>query len=168
MNSELEVRKLLRDNPHLKLRSDTGSKAETQPEERETGKAKRSRVNQIPLPEPEITDNGWMVLPYPVAVNQMYRVAGKRLVLSDDGKKFKENIAGYFMKYKPKMLTGDVSVHVTMYRPWKRGDIDGILKALLDCMEGVCYKNDNQIIELVVKRRDDKLNPRVNVYVMEA
>lgn len=52
-----------------------------------------------------------------------------------------------------------------MYRKAKRGDLDNFLKCLLDGMQGVMYKNDKQIVELVARRHDDKLNPRVEVKV---
>lgn len=58
-----------------------------------------------------------------------------------------------------------VGVKVTLYRARKSGDADGPIKALFDALQGVAYRNDNQIVAYHVYRRDDPKNPRVEVEI---
>jgi Holliday junction resolvase RusA-like endonuclease len=60
-----------------------------------------------------------------------------------------------------------VRVQLDVYRPAKRGDIDNFGKVLLDSVQGFGYVNDSQIVELVMRRYDDKANPRVELTVEE-
>jgi Holliday junction resolvase RusA-like endonuclease len=62
---------------------------------------------------------------------------------------------------------GDVRVQLVVYRPRKVGDLDNVLKVLLDALEGATYLDDEQIVELSAVRRDDADEPRVEVTVEE-
>lgn len=60
--------------------------------------------------------------------------------------------------------TQDVRLYIYWYRARKAGDVDGIIKALMDALEGVLYQNDKQVTELHVHRFDtEKHNPRVDI-----
>ena len=56
---------------------------------------------------------------------------------------------------------------IDIYRPRKVGDIDNCAKLILDSLQGYAYDNDNQIVDLHLRRFDDKVNPRVEVFVYE-
>ena len=56
-------------------------------------------------------------------------------------------------------------VAVTSARPRRIGDLDNVLKSLLDSMKGIAFVDDGQIVELRLRRFDDKLRPRVEVTV---
>jgi Holliday junction resolvase RusA-like endonuclease len=64
-------------------------------------------------------------------------------------------------------MTGRIAVTMHVYRPRKSGDLDNRTKAVLDCLQGVVYLDDAQIVELHTYRHDDKLNPRVEVTISE-
>lgn len=53
---------------------------------------------------------------------------------------------------------GDVRVRVdyfsTVMAQGDRPDIDGILKPILDAMQGIVYDNDRQIVDLCARKRD--------------
>ena len=107
-----------------------------------------------------------VTLPWPPLLNHYYRTPRgmSHPILSADGRAYK-NGAGVHVWAAgiESPLEGDVALSLALYRPSKRGDIDGPLKAVLDSMQGHLYADDNQITELHVYRSDDKTNPRVEV-----
>lgn len=58
-----------------------------------------------------------------------------------------------------KMLRGEV-------KPTKRPDIDNLAKTVLDGLNGVAYKDDNQIVELKLQKKYGE-NPRTQVFITE-
>lgn len=53
-----------------------------------------------------------------------------------------------------------------MIRPTKKPDIDNIVKTVLDALNGLAYKDDNQVVQvLATKRYQDKA--RVDVTIVE-
>jgi len=64
-------------------------------------------------------------------------------------------------------LTGRLSVTIDLYAgTFHQMDIDNRTKGVLDCLEGSIYTNDNQIDELIVRRKAiDKQNPRCVVRI---
>ena len=61
------------------------------------------------------------------------------------------------------LLTGDVSVSMTIYYASRRPDLDESL--ILDCMQGVIYENDRQVKEKHIYHALDKENPRTEIMV---
>ena len=47
-----------------------------------------------------------------------------------------------------------ISLKIDLLRKNKANDIDcdGILKLLLDSLEGICYNNDKQICEIIIRK----------------
>ncbi len=73
---------------------------------------------------------------------------------------------GIYLQITP--TNQDVLMAITWFRARKAGDIDGILKTLMDSLQGVAYKNDSQVKELFVKVMDcDPKNPRVEIGIEE-
>ena len=64
-----------------------------------------------------------------------------------------------------KRFSGEVAVTINVYRPAKRGDLDNALKVVLDCLNGIAFDDDDQIVRIVAERFDDKSNPRVEIEV---
>lgn len=54
---------------------------------------------------------------------------------------------------------------IVWYRKRRAGDVDSILKAILDALQGHAYENDKQIKVLKVRREEDPTNPRAVVNV---
>lgn len=61
-------------------------------------------------------------------------------------------------KYKRKMM-----IEGKTY-PMVKPDLDNVAKAILDALNGVCYKDDNQIVELHIKKKYSD-EPRVIVKI---
>lgn len=108
-----------------------------------------------------------VVLPYPPSLNRMYRTACQggrsRIYKSAEGVAYQQSIKLYVPNIEP--LVGSVAVSIAVYRPQKRGDIDNVLKCLLDALNGILWLDDSQIVRLLIERYDDKANPRAVVVV---
>ena len=101
----------------------------------------------------------------PISLNLMYR--GRRFLTqrAKDTKRFMS--LEFQTQYKGDIMEGDVCLNVLFYFKDKRKrDIDSHLKALLDSMSGIVYKDDSQVNELHVYKQVDKENPRVEISIL--
>lgn len=100
----------------------------------------------------------------PISTNQLY---GGRRYLTKLGKDTKEAMAWEVKsQWKGrKLLTGEISVLVYFYVPNMRSDIDNFLKGFLDCMTGIVWKDDHQIVELHCFKIKDKKDARIELEV---
>lgn len=100
----------------------------------------------------------------PVSVNQLY--SGRRF-LTERGRVTKQD---YYIQakkqYQGKWLEGDLKVSMTVYfRSKASSDIDNVCKATLDSLSKILWKDDRQIVELHLYKRQDKLRPRIEIAV---
>ena len=102
-------------------------------------------------------------LPVPPSANRYWRVWNNRIVVTDEARAYKDEIALLLRSCIP--LEGDVSVNFTVFRPAHRGDLDNYNKIMFDALQGLVYYNDNQIVEIHSYRKDDKVNPRVEILI---
>lgn len=108
-----------------------------------------------------------LTLPYPPALNAHWRVARNRIIVSQESRQYKLAAQLLAKAMGMKVRTGPLRVTMFFYRPRKAGDLDGRLKVLFDSMNGIAWEDDSQVVEIHAYRRDDKLNPRVEVIVEE-
>lgn len=109
-----------------------------------------------------------LILPFPPSANRYWRHAQGRTYKSDDARNYQVAVGWQCQALGIAPHTCPVTVTVRLYRPAKRGDIDNSIKVLLDALNGHCYNDDAQIVELHAYRYDDKANPRVEVDVEPA
>jgi crossover junction endodeoxyribonuclease RusA len=92
-------------------------------------------------------------LPYPVSMNQIWRVYKGRQVQSKDAIRYKNEIKYICSQRKVKLTTEPVSVVIEL-RPkltitGKASkvviDLDNCLKATLDALQGIVFANDKQV-----------------------
>jgi crossover junction endodeoxyribonuclease RusA len=108
-----------------------------------------------------------IILPYPPSLNRLYRTVNGRMLLSSVGRDYKEECGWKAVAQKVKPLEGELEISLVFYRPQKRGDLDNSLKAFLDALNGIAYRDDAQIVKITAERREDAKNPRVEVEIME-
>lgn len=66
------------------------------------------------------------------------------------------------------VLNCDLYIQIIYYHSNKiRRDIDNYGKLVLDCMSGIVYNDDVQIVKMLLKKEIDKKNPRVDIYVQK-
>lgn len=107
-----------------------------------------------------------LVLPYPPSVNRLYRVGR-------NGRPYKTDLHRDYMAAAHRATLAvapwprdvELDVVLRLFRPQRRGDIDNPLKALFDALNGRVWEDDSQVVDLHVRRLDDKARPRVEVEV---
>jgi crossover junction endodeoxyribonuclease RusA len=106
-----------------------------------------------------------LTLPYPPSVNRIYRAINGRQILSRVGRAYKARVE--YLRWENRYVPFDGQVRVTLgvYRPAKRGDLDNTMKATLDALKGVAFRDDKQVCHINAERFEDKANPRVEVMV---
>jgi len=112
-----------------------------------------------------------LILPEPLSVNRMYRAYQGRVIISREGRLFKNAVASIVVASRihfggKKRLKLEMVVFKGSRR---RADLDNCVKGIQDSLEhGGLYGNDSQIDELHVCRGEvDKANPRAEVIVTE-
>ena len=94
----------------------------------------------------------------PTPLNRLYTpiVRGGRpsIILSKQARESKKLVQMEVLRQKQnKILKGSLSFKMdVIVSKVKSPDIDGLLKMLLDSFEGLCYTNDKQINELIVRK----------------
>lgn len=63
------------------------------------------------------------------------------------------------------LLEGPLSFRGTLYYPDNRSDLDPSL--LIDCLQGIVFKNDRQVKHWDIHHGIDKVNPRAEIEVVE-
>lgn len=116
-----------------------------------------------------------LTLPYPPLANRMYRTRRTRngaalTYKSSEYQVFCAEVAALATIAGVEPTDNPVELVIHSYRPQRSGDVDGVIKPVLDSLQGLAYTNDKQVIALHVRRFDDKYNPRVEVtiHIMEA
>lgn len=95
-----------------------------------------------------------LTLPYPPLLNHIYRRTARGVFLAPKAAAYKAEIAALFPAWQQAPTDALCALTVRVYRPQKRGDVDGVLKLLLDSLQGILYHNDDQVVELHVYRYD--------------
>jgi len=109
-------------------------------------------------------------LPFPPSANRYWRFPrglGYPLV-SAEARQYKREAALEAVRQGMTPLDGHVQVRIYAYRPSKRGDLDNMIKVVLDSLKGIAWRDDDQIVFLTAARLEGKANPRLEIEVMEA
>ena len=94
----------------------------------------------------------------PTPLNRLYKPIIKggypSIILSKEAREAKKYIQTDILRQKQnKMLEGHLKFYMDIdVKKVKSPDIDGLLKQLFDALEGLCYTNDNQILDLRVRK----------------
>ncbi len=95
-------------------------------------------------------------LPWPPSVNHYYRHIGPRVLISRDGRKYRETIISLLGDQKIEPFEDAVDLAVDAYPPDnRRRDLDNLLKCLLDSFTfGGLYRDDSQIKKITITKRE--------------
>jgi crossover junction endodeoxyribonuclease RusA len=104
-----------------------------------------------------------ITLPYPPSANRYWRYNRGQIHRSAEADAYKTEIGWKCKIARLSPSPNPVKIWLDVYRPAKRGDLDNLAKVILDGLQGHLYHNDSQVIELHMRRFDDKHNPRVEV-----
>ena len=97
-----------------------------------------------------------VTLPFPPSANHIWRWFRGRVVVSTEGKRFREEVYWLLRAAQVKPLDGAIVFHVEVHPPDRRRyDLDNRLKTLIDaCQHGGCYDDDNQIVHITAEKRE--------------
>ena len=91
-----------------------------------------------------------VTLPYPPSVNHYWRHVGPRVLISRQGREYREFVRPILAAIRREPLTGPLAVLMHIYPPdRRRRDLDNTQKALLDSLQAAgLYVDDSQIVDL--------------------
>ena len=95
-------------------------------------------------------------LPYPPSLNHYYRHVGPRVLISREGRLYRERITAILQSQGVTPMTGPVELELEIYPPdYRRRDLDNTLKGLLDSLQAAgAYGDDSQIVRLEAFKRE--------------
>jgi Holliday junction resolvase RusA-like endonuclease len=108
----------------------------------------------------------------PKSTQHVYKFATRpfpKMYMTAEGKAIKEDY-GWQAKsqWQAEPFGGDVAICATFYYGTRRKfDLDNANKLWADALSGIVYVDDNQIASLLLRRRYDKENPRIEIIVSE-
>ena len=100
--------------------------------------------------------NATLTLPWPPSVNHYYRHVGPRVLISKDGRRYRETVAGIARRAALPTFRVPVEVSIDLYPPDnRRRDVHNSLKCTLDSLTyaGV-YEDDSLIQRLTVTKKE--------------
>ena len=117
-------------------------------------------------------------LPYPPSVNMYWRHRVVRpkggtkpmaiTYISKAGKDYKAKVAEKLRGYPMWDPVLELVLYVDLYPPDRRKrDVDNVLKAIMDSMEGLLYESDCQIGHVQVIRREPVKGGRIVIEITE-
>lgn len=89
-------------------------------------------------------------LPYPPSVNHYYRHVGPRVLISREGRQYRDRVLAILKTERIPRLTDRLEVWMSFLPPDnRRRDLDNCVKCLLDALQkGGLYEDDSQIKKL--------------------
>ena len=93
-------------------------------------------------------------LPYPPSINHYWRMVGRRMLISREGRAFREKVCSVLAAAGARPLREALIVRIEAYPPdRRRRDLDNALKSLLDSLQhGGAYVDDSQVVKLTIER----------------
>jgi crossover junction endodeoxyribonuclease RusA len=94
-------------------------------------------------------------LPYPPSVNHYWRHVGRKVLVSREGRAYRNAVAAILAAGRMRPFLGRLELLIDVYPPdHRRRDLDNAMKSLLDSMmHGGIYDDDSQIDKLTIVRR---------------
>ncbi len=121
------------------------------------------------MSNPFVTGRGRVVLtlPFPPTMNTYWRHVGSRVLLSSDGRQYREEVGLACLIAGRPRLEGRLEIDLLVYPPDnRRHDLDNLLKGILDGLQHAgLYEDDSQIDKLRICRRHVYKPPSVVVTV---
>lgn len=124
------------------------------------GKAGKKIHAQEPLTNQR---EGWQtILGVCPSKSNCYRIGHKGLFKTEALTKYEENFYIQCNHYRDKNLKGYFELHVDVFYPSERADLDNAMKIILDCLQKAkAIPNDNKCTKIVARKFKDENNPRI-------
>lgn len=108
-------------------------------------------------------------LPWPPSVNHYWRTWRGRMLISRQGRAYREQVGAILRAAGVTPLSGHLAIHVELYPPDKRKrDVDNTFKAIGDSLQhGGAFHDDSQIVWLLLEKAEVVSGGRVVVRIAE-
>ena len=131
-------------------------------------------INEVPMSQSRPRFNSYTKKAYEKAdiTNYKKRVgyAAKQVIKKPIEKGIALKIDVVFYMQTPKSVSNikknAVNLRNEVIRVTKKPDIDNLLKAILDSLNGIAFDDDNQITDVIMKKRYS-LTPRIEIDITE-
>jgi Holliday junction resolvase RusA-like endonuclease len=91
---------------------------------------------------------------HPVSANAMYRVVGRRVVISAEGREFKKNMATILRTTPHGFISGPVELSLQFeFMTNRKRDLDNYAKPMIDSLKGVLFVDDSDVYILNMTKR---------------
>lgn len=101
------------------------------------------------------------------SVNHYWKSNGRHRYISQEGRTFKQQVAQQAKHNNCQLLEGDVEVVINWFKKGRqRGDLDNILKVIMDSLSGICYQDDKQVKSIIAKMWEKTGNDGVEIQVL--
>lgn len=91
-----------------------------------------------------------------------YRIAGNTLIKTEAMKRYENNFYIQCRVYRNANITGYFELHVKVFYPNQRADLDNAMKVILDCLQKAkAIKNDNRCVKIIAEKFLDAKDPRI-------
>ncbi len=110
-----------------------------------------------------------ITLPWPPSVNHYWRTWRGRMLISRQGRAYREQVGAILKAASMTPQAGPLAVHVELYPPDRRKrDVDNTFKAIGDSLQhGGVFQDDSQIVWLLLERAEGVAGGKVIVRVAE-
>ena len=82
-------------------------------------------------------------------------------------KQYEDNFYIQCNYYRNKMIAGYFELHIDVFYPSERADLDNSLKVVLDCLQRAkAIPNDNKCVKIVAQKFKDENNPRIEFVII--
>lgn len=95
-------------------------------------------------------------LPWPPSVNHYYRHVGPKVLISREGRQYRENVVAMFRNSQEPPFSGPIKLYAEFYPPdYRRRDLDNLLKCVQDTLQHAGqFTDDSQIAEIhIIKQK---------------
>lgn len=108
-------------------------------------------------------------IPYPPSLNHYYRHVGPRVLISKDGRKYREHVIALLAADQIKPLSGKLEMWMSFLPPDnRRRDLDNCVKCAQDALQkGGLYFDDSQIKRLHLEMCEPIEHGRCYVRIQE-
>jgi crossover junction endodeoxyribonuclease RusA len=121
-----------------------------------------ARPQAVYLPDDEAPQMIALDLPYPPSVNTYWRTVNGRMLISAEGRAYRFAVAAHAVdqRVSPGFQTGALWVQIMVTAPDnRRRDLDNLLKATLDALNGITWADDSQIENIQIAWANPRVAP---------
>ena len=98
-----------------------------------------------------------------------YRIGNNGLFKTKALTEYERNFYLQCNQYRNANIDGLFELHLDVYYPANRADLDNSLKIVLDCLQHVkAIPNDNKCVKIVAQKFIDKKEPRIEFIIKAA